>query len=272
MARFRPFLLAGLAISLMMLGVGIAQARTPTPTPSPTAPPTVTPTALPEFAAFAGQPWVDAHVSTDPVTARIGDILCGTAIFITPPGSGPFYRVEVASEKTTPGCGREGATITFFVGERQAPQTAVWHAGESQRLNLIIGPPFAEFAVSGTGAERITPYVNGKECGYGGIVYSNEQEPGCGVEGSQVTFKRVDASENVTFMTGVWHAWDGVSDPLPITLISGSPGGIRVGNTGTGDASDGEGNAWGRLSILLGFAGLTGAAFGLALRRQAMTR
>jgi hypothetical protein len=246
-----------------------AATRTPTPTPTPTPLPTVTSTPSPAFAAFSGQPWVNAHVTTDPVTAKIGGTLCGTATFMAPPGGGPFYRLEVASAQAISGCGVEGAEIAFFVGDRQAPQTAVWHAGESERLNLIIGPPFAEFAVSGTGAESITPYINGKACGYGGVVYSAEQEPGCGVEGSQVTFKRADAFGNVSFERGVWHAWDGVSIPLPVTPLSGPSSG--VGLPPTGDTS-GE-NGWsGSPLIWLGFAGLGATVVGLALRKVVATR
>ena len=268
--------LVSLCVGLAALTAGVANARTPSPTatgtPMPpatatlTPPPAATPTPLPE-ASFSGGAYIDAHVSRDPVTAKIGGVLCGTAIFMAPPGGGPFYIIEVASEQAISGCGREGATITFFVGEREAPQTAVWHAGESQRLNLIIGPPFAQFQI---GTAGVVPYVGDTVCGRGAIVYSNEQEPGCGVEGTTVTFKLVDAQGNVSvFATGVWHAWDGISIPQPINLISGSSG--AIGLPGTGNAPTDNGRP-GNLLISLGFVGLAATGLGLALRRRAVRR
>jgi MYXO-CTERM domain-containing protein len=132
------------------------------------------------------------------------------------------------------------------------------------------------------------PFMNDQVCGYdrgggfvdpehnyGAIVFSDEQQAGCGTEGAQVTFKLVDAQGKVIAIanqTGVWHAWDGVSDPQQLNLTFGPVGGIKLGNTGTGDASGDEGSASGRLSTLLGFVGLTGAALGFALRRRTTTR
>jgi hypothetical protein len=189
----------------------------------------------------------------------------------------------VPPDEVLPGCGREGALVTFFVGDQQAAQMVEWHAGEDLRVDLIVGAPFAYFEFTGvtaqieqmirTGNAEIVPLVGNKPCGYGNVVYSNEQESGCGVEGSQVTFELVDAQGNVVAVArekGVWHAWDGISFQW-FDLTFGPAGGITMPGTGTGDASGGEGSAWGTLSVLLGFAGLTGAALGRALRKQAMT-
>lgn len=55
------------------------------------------------------------------------------------------YRLDVFLASVRPGCGYEGATISFFVGDERADQTAVWHAGSSQELNLTAGPRPALF-------------------------------------------------------------------------------------------------------------------------------
>lgn len=95
------------------------------------------------------------------------------------------------------------------------------------------------------------------------------------MEGSEVAFKIVDTRGNVLAIANekaIWHAWDGVSDPQQLNLTFGPAGGIKVGNTGTGDASGDEGGAWGRLSLVLASLGLAGGVAGFALRRRAMTR
>jgi len=289
--------LVSLCVGLAALTAGVANARTPSPTATgtPMPPATATPSPPPP-AVFAGTVWVDARIVGDrDLTARIGDTVCGTARppFISPPGAdAPVFGLSVPSDEVLPGCGREGAVVTFFVGGQQAPQTAVWHAGAFEGLALIIGPPFATFGGGLSynssripAGQAVVPYIKDTPCGYAlipatrdayrGIAFSNEQELGCGVEGSQVTFKLLDAQGNVLAVAkekGVWHAWDGVAEPQSLRLTFGSGVGITVGNTGTGDASGGEGSAWGRLSILLGFVGLTGVALGLAVRRHAMTR
>jgi hypothetical protein len=221
------------------------------------------------------------------VTAKIGETVCATnraPLFTPPDGGAPTYGVAVPPEGVLPGCGREGALVTFFVGDQQAAQMVEWHAGEDLRVDLIVGAPFAYFEFTGvtaqieqmirTGNAKIVPLVGHKPCGYGNVVYSNEQETGCGVEGSQVTFELVDAQGNVVAVAtekGVWHAWDGISFQW-LNVTFGPAGGITMPGTGTGDGSDGEGSAWAGLSILLGFVGLASAAAGFALRKRAMTR
>jgi len=296
MTTLRRALVIGFSVPLIALGGSVAQARTPSPTPTPT-PTTMAPTPTPsaqQVATFQGSAWADAHASSGPIVAKIGETVCSEpSIAGTPPDStGIIYSVRVVSGDIKDGCGREGDVVTFLVEGLQASQTAVWHAGTTQFLVLMAGPPFARFVgstgVGGiSGDEVVLPYVGDHVCGNfklssipGGLayeinVYSSQQQPGCGVEGAQVTFNLLDAQGNVIAAAkekGVWHAWDGMSDPQKLNLTFGPVGGIKLGNTGTGDASGEEGSAWGRLSTLLGFVGLTGAALGFALRRRTTTR
>jgi len=274
-----------LCVGLAALAVQTANARTPTPTATatPMPPATATPSP-PQPAVFTGHVWVNARIVDDAdVTAKIEDTVCGTSHAVVSTSGAILFALSVPAQEVLPGCGLEGATISFFVGGQQAPQAAVWHAGEQQFLNPIIGPPFARFGVGlpinrTSRGESVIPFIGNQACGYDMydvIVYSAEQQAGCGVEGSEVTFKLLDAQGNVTGVAnqkGVWHAWDGVSDPQKLNLTFTAGGGITMPSTGTGDGSDGEGNAWGQLSLPLGFVGLASAALGLALRRQAMTR
>ena len=293
------FLCAGLTL----LAVQTADARTPTPTSTatPTATATSRATATPspqQLARFHGEEWVDAQIAGDTITAKIGDVVCGTGGPIPMADVPITYQIDVVSEEIKPGCGREGAHLTFLIGDRQATQMATWHSGGDTALNLIAGPPFALFAgntslrcderferqilpfigdvVCGQGKrnEILAPPCTGQLVGYTDIVFSAQQKPGCGVEGSQITFKLLDLQGNVVAIAkekGTWHAWDGVSDPQQLNLTFTAGGGIKMPSTGTGDAYCNEGS-WGRTAILLGFVGLTGAALGFALRRRAMRR
>jgi hypothetical protein len=184
----------------------------------------------------------------------------------------------VPPEQALPGCGREGALVTFFVGDQQAAQTVEWHAGEHLAVDLVVGPPFAWYSAGYSPRlveGKLVPYIGNQACGYATVVYSAEQQVGCGVEGSVVTFKLLDAQGNVVAVanqTGIWHAWDGVSEPQQLNLTFGPAGVITMPGTGTGQGWHRGGSVWGQLSLMLGCVGLAGAATGLAFRRHPMTR
>jgi len=269
-------------------GLHGAAANARTPTPASTSTPAVLPAATapaPQPAVFGGSVWVNARrVADRGVTAKIGDVVCATARapFVTPPGGGgPTYGLAVPSDEVLPGCGREGATVTFLVGDQQALQAVVWHAGEDMRVDLIIGHPFAYFEFVGvtseieqtiwTGGGRLVPFLADRPCGYGEVVYSNEQEPGCGVEGSQVAFKLLDAQGNVIAVAnekGTWHAWDGVSDPQRLDLTFGPATVITMPGTGTGDGAERATIPWGPLALALASLGLAGGMAALRVRRR----
>lgn len=267
---------------LALLVVDAAHAQTPTPTSVLT--PTATSVPL-EPALFIVVPWVNGqNTAHGNVTARIGETLCATGVpLVLPGGSRVDYSLSVPSQEAVPGCGYEGAVVTFFVDGRQAPQTAIWRSGgagdPSRIINAIIGPPFAHFITISEEAEfepgrSLVPYIGGKACGYGGVVYSNELEPGCGVEGAEVTFKLLDAQGNVVAVAkekGTWHAWDGMSDPQLLNLTFEPAGGITMPGTGTGDEA-GRAASWGHLAVALASVGMAGGIAAAAFRRRAMTR
>jgi len=51
-----------------------------------------------------------------------------------------LYVVDVVSDSQVPGCGTEGATVTFLIAESLAHQRGLWIAG-SNPLNLTAGTP-----------------------------------------------------------------------------------------------------------------------------------
>jgi len=51
-----------------------------------------------------------------------------------------LYVVDVASDSQIPGCGTEGAIVTFLVGDKPAHEKGLWIAG-SNPLNLTAGTP-----------------------------------------------------------------------------------------------------------------------------------
>lgn len=293
MRMFTLVSLVAVGLGLALVGREPAYAQTPTPTATPGA--TITPSPQ-QVAVFQGSAWVDARQSSDLIIAKIGDVVCAEP---GRPGRGPgtglIFFVSVVSEDVKPGCGREGATVTFFVGDQRASQTGIWHAGTTQNIVLTVPPPFARF----TGAfsinqvlrdEIVLPYIGDRACGnynsswIGGgpgyvfevAVYSSERQPGCGTEGAEVTFKLLDAAGNVIAVAqekGIWHAWDGASAPQQLNLTMAPAGGpsIKIGNVGTGERHN-EASSWQGLPLALAMIGLDGIAAGVALRRRAMGR
>ena len=295
MRMFTLVSLVAVGLGLALVGGEPAYARTPVPTATPTATSTPSPTPTPspqQIAVFRGQAWLNGRASGGPITARIGDVICSEpSISITPADSTEtLYTMRVLSNDLRPGCGQPGAGITFFVEDNQASQTALWQAGGDQFLTLIAGPPFARFSGtlsnSRTLNESVVPFINNQACGYprgsgfvdpehtyATVVFSDEQQPGCGTEGAQITFKLVDAQGNVIAVAaekGVWHAWGGHdSQQLNLTMAPVGGPSIKIGNVGTG-GSQHSGTLWRKLSLVLAAVGLGGVSAGSALRKRAM--
>jgi len=271
---------------------GVVQARAPTPSPTATATSTPAPTPTPgrdQFSVFLGDCWLDARFCADkPLSARIDGNLCASVTPADYVGVGPVS-VGVPSQQVVPGCGYEGAVVQFFVGDGPTRETGIWHAGSTKIMSFIAGFPFAIFAASSSRAtgpgECVVPYIADESCGYddactpyGGlgpgnsfsvVVFSNQQQGGCGREGAQITFKLLDAQGRVLAVadqTAAWHAYP-ESPPNPfLPLTFSPPASIHVGNVGDGP-DDGD-SPWARLSLALAVLGLASSIGGFALRRR----
>jgi hypothetical protein len=82
-------------------------------------------------ATASGQPAAGAAIA-----ALVGGTNCGSA---TADGSGN-YRLDVLSSGERPGCGTDGATVTFTVAGQRASQTGTWKQGEFTPLDLSGAP------------------------------------------------------------------------------------------------------------------------------------
>jgi hypothetical protein len=107
-------------------------------------------------ATFAGTVTVDGHSVSDgtAVTALIDGKECGegekepgqkgtwTATEARPEYDieigDSMYVVDVLSDSQIPGCGTDGATVTFLISGRPAHETGLWKSG-SNPLNLTVG-------------------------------------------------------------------------------------------------------------------------------------
>ena len=104
---------------------------------------------------------------------------------------------------------------------------------------------------------------------YGVVVFSDQQQAGCGYEGAPITYKLLDPNGNVIAVArekGVWHAWGGrsSSQELYLTMV---PGDIKIGSVGTGDSQSGDGVPRG-LVLGLALVSVTTLATGMRLRKR----
>lgn len=78
------------------------------------------------------------------VAGPSGSTTCGTGTVINEGGS-PKYVVQVAGNGQKAGCGRPGATVSFYLtpsassGGRLANQTTTWNSAQIKQLNLTFG-------------------------------------------------------------------------------------------------------------------------------------
>ncbi|MFA5889516.1 MAG: hypothetical protein WDA27_00960 [Actinomycetota bacterium] len=167
---------------------------------------------------FTGEVWVDGEYASNlPVTAKIGDIDCSGKSLWVGGFSGPSkgwgdrassrYVLEVLSADEKPGCGTDGARVTFYVRGEIAKPTGIWKVGERPELRLRAGKDFAAYSGGYTFDHTVSPdsdyamraFIRGKVCGEWAkwrdttsfryfVVLSDELRSGCGREGDVVTF------------------------------------------------------------------------------------
>jgi hypothetical protein len=85
------------------------------------------------------------------VQARVGSNVCGTGN-VTVSGNASNYVVDVASASTQPGCGTDGATVSFTVAGSAARETGTFQTGAFTPLNLTVAA--AQATATPTAAPR----------------------------------------------------------------------------------------------------------------------
>jgi hypothetical protein len=158
------------------------------------------------------------------VIALIGDQVCG--IGLTRVWGG--HLLAVPSSEQAPGCGEPDAAVRFAVDGFAVPDTIVWSPGAHEGFTFTLqpspdaataGPAFAYFTFElavrppdyvGQPEQFIEALVDGVSCGSAGAlgpatlavaVAPDELIPGCGVEGTAVTF----TLNGVALATAPWQ-------------------------------------------------------------------
>lgn len=92
-------------------------------------------------ARFTGTVLVDGvapNAGTE-IVAKIGDATCGvTAVFKHGADSRYVLDVPALDPGSTPNCGQDGSTVTFFVGGKQANETGTWRNYDVNIVNLTV--------------------------------------------------------------------------------------------------------------------------------------
>jgi hypothetical protein len=107
---------------------------------------------------FAGTVLVDGAkpAAGTVIQARIGNTSCGTT---TVTGDGNYVvDVPALDPGATPNCGTDGATVSFWIGDKLAQQTGSWANYKLSVLNLTYTtPPTPTATATGTGTATGTP-------------------------------------------------------------------------------------------------------------------
>ena len=232
-------------------------------------------------ARFRGSIWENAApvAAASLVTATIGNTVCGEGYVWNDLWDGRSrYEVIVRSDEARGGCGTEGAEVRFSLDGREIATVGYWQKGK-ESLDLVIGPPFAEFEVklevprgSPYGGEHLQAYVGDVLCGeargrasmiaytsfFTLVVLPDSLRPGCGREGDVIRFM---VNGQPLPQTATWSPGQ---HSLKLTTAP-----VRPPDTGTGALTEGsDGAPLGAGFVLLGVAAGCGLAC-LGLRRRA---
>lgn len=82
------------------------------------------------------------------IEGRVGGASCGTTTVFQASGQARYVLdVPAADPASAPGCGTDGATVTFFIGGQQAAQTGIWRNFQLNTVDLSVAaatqPPAA---------------------------------------------------------------------------------------------------------------------------------
>jgi hypothetical protein len=125
--------LGGAFVALLLLGVAGAFSTQTASAESPPGRP----------ARFVGSVTVDgvAPVAGTVIQAKINGAACGaTSVFLANGESRYALDVPARDPGSTPNCGEDGATVSFYVDGEAADQTGTWRDFDINILNLTVTP------------------------------------------------------------------------------------------------------------------------------------
>jgi hypothetical protein len=132
MTKGLRMLAGGVVLGAVMLGFGAfrtsdAYAESPPNPPS----------------RFVGSVLVDgaAPPAGTRIEAKIGNSTCGVTTTFSSGGSRYALDVPALDPGATPNCGTDGATVTFWIGDRQAAETGKWANYQLNTVNLTYTTP-----------------------------------------------------------------------------------------------------------------------------------
>lgn len=203
-------------------------------------------------ATFYGTVIVDGEAPGDGADIRgfIGDVDC------TQIGSGPRYLLEngigsyvinVMHESQKPGCGNDGATVTFTVNGAAARQTATWAPGPKQ-VGLSVGegspPPLP--------APTPTPV--------GTPTSASSDDPG---NATPTLRTGTPPTDDITLTPGASStASPGGPD------ASGTRGAVAASAEDLGPGDGGGAGAWPYIALIAGVVAIAGGGVGIFLSRR----
>jgi len=138
---------AAAVASIALVGFAGAFSASDAAAESPPAPP----------AAFAGKVTVDGQPATSGtvIQAKIGTASCGVATVYSAGGEARYnLEVPALEPNASPNCGVEGATVTFWVGDRQATQTGTWLNYQLNIVDLTVVTPTPTASASVTSTPK----------------------------------------------------------------------------------------------------------------------
>lgn len=92
------------------------------------------------------------------IEGRVGSATCGTTTVFQASGQARYVLdVPAADAASAPGCGTDGATVTFFVGGQQAAQTGIWRNFQLNTLDLTVAAATQPPAATATPPAAATP-------------------------------------------------------------------------------------------------------------------
>ncbi|MBK6664008.1 MAG: hypothetical protein IPG47_15075 [Thermoflexaceae bacterium] len=111
-------------------------------------------------ARFAGSVLVDgvAPVAGTRIEARVGNSTCGVTTTFNASGQSRYVLdVPALDPGATPNCGTDGASVSFWIGDKKAAQSGSWANYQLNQVDLTYTSPTPTPAASASASPSATP-------------------------------------------------------------------------------------------------------------------